>query len=128
MSTVWNIPDILKKGVFEKAMSPVPLQSAKEFEQVWRRKHKSAKRTGTVNKRLNKRRSARGERFANDSGDTLKSLKSKKTGNFSAVTEFENQTSQRLLQKDRILISDDDQKNAQKILDKNAEKALKKLL
>lgn len=134
--TVWkNKPDILKKGAFRKALEPVPLKTARQYGEILRQKILTAPHSG---RRYSRKRgqgfsrshqaSKRGERFANDSGETLKSLKAKPTGEMSASLEFESKTADYLLEMNRVLISAKDEKEAQKLLDKNAAKALKGLM
>lgn len=135
MLTKWVKPDILKKGKFKEAVKNVPINTAREFREGIRKKILSAKPSGVMYRRRSgkgfsrsHRASAKGQRFANDSGATLKSLTAQRTGELSASVQFESKTAEYLIGMERIVISAQDEKEGQKLLDSNAAKAIKKLL
>lgn len=106
--------DIFKPARRVRAIGAVPLEAARGLEKNLRQKNKTEVRSGSRNPRRGYRRSARDERFAEDSGDTMKSLKSKRTGTYSAEVGFNNETAGRLQSADRVLISDEDQREAER--------------
>lgn len=120
---------IFTKGALSRELSAIPLKSAERMSKRLDQKQKSEKRSGTWNKRRNKRRSARGERYADDSGGTSASKNVRRIGDFKASLSFDNETAKRLIEKQgREVIKDSDEKEAQEYFEKEAAKAVERLV
>jgi hypothetical protein len=134
--TVWKRkPNILSKRKLKQELRPALVRTGKEFREYLRKEVLTNQPTGRLYRRRrgagftrSHRASRKGERFANDTGATLRSLKDKMTGPLSVSVEFESPVAGHLIRMERDVISEKDEKKAQAIFKKNSDKALKKLL
>lgn len=134
-SVLSNLPKIFDKAERKRVFGQVAIRSARQFKEYERQQILNAKPSGRLYQRRSgtgftrsHKASAKGERFATDTGQTLASLTAERTGDLSAVTEFKSKTAEFLLEMDRVVIGPDDEKEAQRILDQTAENVLKDLV
>lgn len=136
MPVTFKLGPIFDKQKLKRELSKVPLLAAEEFAEYVPKQQIKGPQTGVVRKIRGKvhRASRRGERPAVLSGKQTRSTRAKKTGQFSAevTTQAKNKGfdySAHLEGKMGRPIQDapEDIKTAQKMLDKQAEKALARL-
>lgn len=127
---------IFNRSELRRTLSKIVQKSAKEFVPDVQEKMENSPHTGTVvtkargeNFRVRHQQSKRGERPAPFSKDLLNSLQARGVGEFTAQVDSTSEYADKLIFEDgRIIVSNEDLKEAEKKQQKEANAALKNLL